>query len=225
MGRSLVYGVALIAGAAGMVVTMIFHPTGHDLLAPAGEVARRNELVAVATHSLALASTPVLFFGFLGLSRRLGAGRTPVAAALVAYGFGAVASTFAAVVSGLVAPTLTRQMLGADEATRPALHRLFSYNGLLNQSFAKVFVVASSLAVVLWSISVLKAGGFARAVGVVGCVVGTVSLLAFFSGHLRLNVHGFGLFIFAQSAWVALAGVLMCRAEDSLRAAGAGTTH
>lgn len=214
MGRSSIYGAALVAGAAGMVATMIFHPTGHELLAPAEEAARRNEAIAVATHSLALASTPALFFGFLGLSRRLGAERPLVSAALVSYAFGGAAALCAAVASGLVAPTLTRQIQTADpsdEATRQLLHRLFSYNGLLNQGFAKVFVVASSLALVLWSAALLRAGGFARIVGAAGCVVGALSLAAFFSGRLRLDVHGFGLFIFAQSAWVVMAGVFMLR--------------
>jgi hypothetical protein len=69
------------------------------------------------------------------------------------------------------------------------------------------------------SVSILKISRLARVIGVFGCVVGIVSLAAFFSGHLRLDVHGFGLFIFAQSAWVAAVGALMCRAGDSTRAA------
>jgi hypothetical protein len=46
-----------------------------------------------------------------------------------------------------------------------------------------------------------------------------VSLAAFFGGHLRLNIHGFGLFIFAQSAWAILVGALLCRPEGAARAA------
>ena len=211
MKSSAVYGAALIAGALGMSVTMAFHPTAHDLLAPGGGAARGGKALAAATHSLALASTPVLFFGFLGLSRRLGAGRPLVSAALVAYAFGAVAVVTAAVASGLVAPALTRQMLASDEATREALHRIFRYNGLLNQGFAKVYVVASSFAVVCWSLAVYGFGRFARVVAAFGCTAGLLSLAAFSAGHLHLDVHGFGLFVFAQSAWVVLAGVLLCR--------------
>lgn len=220
MRRSSIYGAALIAGAAGMVVTLVFHPTAHDLFAPAGAAARRGAALAVATHALALASTPVLFFGFLGLSRRLGPDRPLVSAALVAYAFGAVAVTSAAVASGLVAPALTGQMLTADEATRDALHRIFSYNGLLNQGFAKVHVVASSCAVLCWSAAAFRLGGFARVVAAFGCAVGAISLAAFFAGRLRLDVHGFGLFVFAQSAWVILAGVFLYRAGDALRPPG-----
>ncbi|HMF57789.1 MAG TPA: hypothetical protein VK619_15710 [Pyrinomonadaceae bacterium] len=219
MKRSSIYGIALIFGSLGMVVTMLFHPTGHDLLAQADQLARRNEMIAVVTHSLALASIPVLFFGFLGLSKRLGWDHALVPAALVAYGFGAVAAMCAAVFSGLVAPVLTRQMLTADDSTQQVLDAVFHHNGLLNQGFAKVFVVASSLAIVFWSVSILRIGSFARAAGLVGCFVGLVGLAGILSGHLRLDVHGFALFIFAQSVWTILIGVLLCRPGDSLEAA------
>ena len=222
MRRSTVYGAALVCGAVGMVVTMLFHPTAHDLLAPGAEAAAGGRLLAAATHALALFSAPVIYFGLLGLSRQLGTERPLVTAALVAYGFALAAAVPATVASGLVAPALTRQMLAADPsdaATRDALHRIFSYNGLVNQSFSKVYVVASSLAVVGWSLALFRGGRFARLVAVFGCVVGALSLTAFFAGRLRLDVHGFGLFVFAQSAWVVLAGVLLHRRADSPRGA------
>jgi hypothetical protein len=214
MKQSSIYGIALIVGSVGGIVTMIFHPTAHDLLTPVDQIARRNEMIAVATHSLALVSFPILVFGFLGLSRRLGLDRALVSAALVAYAFGAVAVICAAVASGLIAPILTREMLTAAESSRQLLHVVFMYNGLLNQGFAKVFVTASSVAVILWSLSILKIDGMARMTGIIGCIVGLASLAAFFAGHLRLNVHGFGLFIFAQSAWSILLGVFLIRSSD-----------
>jgi len=217
MKYSSIYGAALIVGSVGMVVTMVFHPTGHDLLAQADQVARRNEMITVATHSLALVSLPISLFGFLGLSRRLGSDSPLVSAALIAYAFGGVAVMCAAVINGLVAPILTRQMLTADESTRQVLGTVLMNNGLLNQAFAKVFIVASSFAVIFWSVCILKGGRFAQSIGIIGCVVGLVSLAGLFSGHLRLDVHGFGLLIFGQSVWSILVGVLLIRSGDLLR--------
>ncbi|MDT7605433.1 MAG: hypothetical protein QOF61_3430 [Acidobacteriota bacterium] len=216
MKRSQIYGVALICGALAGVVVMIFHPTGHDLLAQSDEVARRNEMITVAVHSLALAGTPVLIFGFFGLSRRLNFDRPLVSAAFIIYSFGSVAILCAAVASGLIAPTLTREILTEDAPTQQLLHSIFYYNGLLNQGFAKVFVVASSVAVIFWSVALPNVGGLARAVRIVGIVVGLLSLVALLSGHLRLNVHGFGLFVFAQTLWTVLVGALLCRSDDSM---------
>jgi hypothetical protein len=219
MKRSTIYGIALLIGSVGMIVTLAFHPTAHDLLSPDGQIARRYEIITMATHSLALVSFPILVFGFHGLSRGLGLDRPPVSAALIAYAFAAVAGMFAAVVSGLIAPVLTGQILGADESTGNLFQLILKYNGLLNQAFAKIVVCASSIAVVLWSGSILRISKFAQVVGLIGFVVGIASIVAFLSGHLRLNVHGFGLFIFAQSVWVILLGVFLWRSGDSLQAA------
>ena len=46
---------------------------------------------------------------------------------------------------------------------------------------------------------------------VVGAVIGAAVLLGCFSGHLRLDVHGFGIVIFAQSGWLIWLGSLLCR--------------
>ncbi len=205
-----IYGLALIAGSLGMVATMIFHPTGRDLLGQPDEVARRFEMITVLTHSLALASTPVVTFGLLGLTRRL-SDHALAWAAFVVYSFGAVAVLCAATLNGLVAPTLTRDILTSEGPSQEMLHLVLDYNLLLNQAFAKVFVVASSFAVVFWSILILRAGTFAKIVGLLGLVIGLVSLAAFFSGHLRLNVHGFGILVFAQAIWNSLLGVLMIK--------------
>jgi hypothetical protein len=216
MKRSRIYGVALICGALAGVAVMLFHPTGHDLLAQSDEVARRNELIAVAVHSLALAGTPVLIFGFFGLSRRLNFDRPLVSAAFIAYSFGSVAILCAAVASGLIAPKLTRDMLTADAQAQQLLRSLLDYNWYLNQGFAKVFVTASSVAVILWSVALPNAGGLTRVVRIVGIVVGLLSLAALLSGHLRLNVHGFGMFVFAQTIWTVLIGALLCRSDDPM---------
>ena len=43
---------------------MMFHPTSRDLIGPDEVAARRNEIIAVATHALALASIPISILGF-----------------------------------------------------------------------------------------------------------------------------------------------------------------
>lgn len=202
-------GLALIAGTAGMLLTMALHPTGRDLLAP-GQFAAMARLAVVA-HALALATVPVAFLGALALSSRLAGPDRLAVAALVTYGFGLVAVTSAAVVSGLVSPTLVGQILATDAPARTAWEIALRYNGRLNQAFASVYVVASSAAILLWSVSALRGGALSRGVAVWGCVVGPAIAIALLSGHLGLGVHGFGLVVLAQASWFAWAGVLMSR--------------
>jgi hypothetical protein len=41
--------------------------------------------------------------------------------------------------------------------------------------------------------------------------VGSLVLLFFLAGHLRLDVHGFGIVVLAQSAWFIWVGILLLR--------------
>lgn len=213
IGNISIYGVALLIGSAGAVVTMTFHPSGQDLLGQPDEIARRNEMITIATHSVALFSAPLLFFGFLGLSRRLGLERPLVSLALIAYGMAVFAATCAVVINGLVGPVLTRKILMADEPDRQLLRMLFMNNTLMNQAFDKVFLVSSSLAVICWSLSLIKGDRPAKIVAFLGTCLGLVSIFGLFSGRLQMNVHGFGLLVFGQVIWTILVAVLMLRSD------------
>lgn len=199
--------VALIAGSLGAVITMIFHPTGHDLLGQTDEIACHNEMITVAMHSLALFSSPLLLFGFFGLSRRLGLDNGLVSATLIAYLLSVFGGIFAAIINGIVAPSITRQIITADENAGQFLRLILMNNTLLNQAFTKVYIVGSSFVIIRWSLCMVRKAGFAQIIVVLGCLIGSIALLGLFSGHLRLNVHGFGLLIFGQTVWTILVTV------------------
>jgi hypothetical protein len=205
-------GLALILGTAGSIITMALHPTGHDLLAPgqAGAVMH----IAVAVHALALACLPVIFFGAWGLSRRLGSPNRLSVMALIFYGFAAVAVMNAAAVSGFMGPYIAKQMLDADPAVHDMWHALFHFTGQLNQTFALLFVVASSVAIVLWSAAMLKSQDFAASVGIYGCILGPATLIAVLSGHVTLGVHGFGMIVLCQAIWYLFVGATLMRIPE-----------
>jgi hypothetical protein len=214
MKHSKLYGFALIVGTLCGAITMLFHPTGRDLIGQPDEIAHRYELITVAVHSLAIFGLPVMFFGFLGFSRRLGLENPLVSAALIAYGFGAIAVMSAAVINGLVGPVLTGKINEADEPTRKLFHLMLMNNSLLNQAFTKVFVAAVGFALITWSIHLWNKGRLMQISAILGFVVGILSWSGIFSGHLKLDVHGFGLFTFAQSIWTLLVAVFMIRTEN-----------
>jgi len=210
MTNSKMYGVALIAGALGGMVTMMFHPTSRDLIGQIDQVAQRNELIALATHGLALLSIPISTFGFLGLSRRLGLDRPIVLAAFVFYSFAAIGAMCAAIASGLIAPAITRQ-IRLGEFNVDTLRSLLWFDSLFNQGFVKVFFTMSCVAILFWSLSIMKINRLSQTTGVIGCVVASISLLAFLGGHLRLDVHGFLMFILGQAIWTILISILLFR--------------
>jgi len=209
--RENVSGWALIAGAIGGVVTMGFHPSGGELMA-SGDGAAHLARVALVTHALGIASCPVSLIGAIGLSRRIAAkDGAPSMLPLVVYATALVAALSATVNSGLVGPKIAQRMMEAQGMRLEALSALFLYAGLAGRAFSGVFIVASSAAVLLWCAEILARKSFPLWLGVAGAAVGTLTLAAYLSGHVRLDVHGFGLLLFAQSAWFIAAGVLLIR--------------
>ena len=203
--RDLAAGSLLIAGAAAGIAVMALHPTAHGLMnAESGpQLARVNVMV----HGLALAATPLVFLGLLGVWRRL-APSDLATAGLVIYGWGCVAVMSAAVASGFVSPGVIGRF-AAEGSNMPEV--FLHYTALWNQGFAKVNVVATSIGILLFSIAILRSARLAAAAGIFGAVVSALILLLFFVGHLKLDVHGFGLVTFAQAAWLIWVGILLCR--------------
>jgi hypothetical protein len=202
-------GAALIAGALASLVTMAMHPTAADLAHDFDRHALRN-LVA---HSIALAGVALTFLGALGLTRRLSDRAGLAVGGLVVYGVAAVAALCAGVASGMIAPPVIGELAGAEGASREALGAMLHYTGLVNRAFAGVLVVASSSAVLLWSAAILTTRALARWAGVLGVVVGGLVLLAFLSGHVGLDVHGFGLIVLLQGGWQVATGALLVVAK------------
>src|SRR5437868_6610703 len=101
-----VSGILLIAGSAGVIITLGLHPTGGDLFAPGHIDAAVRNLIAV--HSVALASMPLWFLGACGLAKRLTstelAASSPASqpgfAGLVFYGFALAAMMNAVTIDG-----------------------------------------------------------------------------------------------------------------------------
>jgi hypothetical protein len=203
-------GLALIAGAVLSVLTVSIHPTGHDLLAGA---AAKN----VAAHSIGILGLAVSFAGAIGLSRRF-AGRD---LALTFYGVALVAGTIAASLSGFTATRVASEIT-ADPAAAATRHLFLDYTAMLNRSFAGVLVAAASAAMLVWSVSMARMHGGWRAAGLYGLALALATLVGLFSGHLRLNLHGFGVVVLGQTIWFVAAGALLLRSGHAEPAPRAG---
>ncbi len=192
-----------------MIITMISHPGGKISPAEVDHVAR----MLIVVHSLALASIPVIFLGAWGMSRRIGGPDRLAWAGLVLYAVASIAVMNAAVLDGLIAPNLIKQILSATPETRDGWRIMMNYNFQMNQAFARVYAVGSSLAVVLWSVSILRYRTLSRGVGIYGVVLGVVTVAGIFSGLLTPDRHGFGMLIFGQAIWFLMVAGMMWRAE------------
>jgi hypothetical protein len=204
-------GIALIAGSIGGIVTMAIHPTGGGTLT-ADQIVRLATLSGVA-HSLGMISMLLLFLGACGLTRLIGREDRLAFSGLVVDAFAVVAILIAAAVSGFIVPGIMRQMVHDAPAAAPVWRIAIASVFQINQAFSRIYSVAASAAILLWSVSGLRHGGLSRFVGVYGCVIAPLVAMLVVVGHLRMNVHGFAAVVLSQAIWFVVAGVEMCRKD------------
>jgi heme A synthase len=207
-------GLAFIAGSIGGMVTMAIHPTSAGVLTPAQF--ERLAVVSGIAHSLAMVSFLVMFLGSIGLTRRLAAreGERPdrlAISGLVGFGFGAVALLLATAVSGFIVPDIMRHMIRDGAANVSQWRMIIDAVFQFNQAFARIYSVAASVAVMLWSVSALRNGGLGKVIAVYGCLIAPVLIVLIGVGHLRLNVHGMAVVVLAHAIWFVGVGVEMWR--------------
>ncbi|HEY0613079.1 MAG TPA: hypothetical protein VGC96_00505 [Candidatus Elarobacter sp.] len=198
--------IALIAGAATGIVTLAFHPTAHEFLGPGSFAA--FVLINRTIHTLALIGVVLSFLGALALTARLNSPSRIAVTALVVFAMAEIAVGIAATASGFMAPTTIRQAaLGGPDAQ--IWKTLEIYTALLNQAFAKIFVLASASAILLWSIAMLRARGFHPALAGFGMILGAALLGTAWPNLFQLDVHGFGAVVLGEGIWMIVAGVTL----------------
>ena len=208
-------GFAFLAGSLGGIVTMAIHPTGGGALTP--DQAQHLALASQIAHTLAMISFLILFLGAIGLTRRLAhldSASHPdrlAFAGIVVYAFAAVALLMATAVSGFIMPDIIRHMVRDAGANGTQWHVVVDAVFAFNQAFARIYSVAASLSILLWSVSALRHGGLNRGIATYGLIAAVVLTLLIAVGHLRLNIHGMAIVVFAQALWFVLAGVQLLR--------------
>ena len=205
-------GIALIVGAIGGVITLLIHPSGHDLYAP-DQFAHTAYLLVVA-HALAIVSVAASFLGALAIARHLASPDRLAISALVVFGFACTAVISSATIDGFVGPAVLRKVIFEAPRVSDQWRVLLAYNDLLNQAFAQIFVVAWAMAIVLWSASILKSRLLAPVAGIYGLFVGAASVIAVVagvSGHAGA-VH---VVMLGQIIWFPIVGILMWRLKES----------
>jgi hypothetical protein len=206
-------GIALIIGAVSGMITMSLHPVaGAHPITP--DQFEKLATLLIGVHVLAIAGVPFSFLGALALTRRLDSPGRLALVGLVTYSLGLVAVTIAPAISGLVGTEILRHII-ARGADSDQWRTLMAYNFLINQAFAKIFVVASCSAVALWSLRIVTSRALPAAIGIYGLLLGPAIVIALISGALSLDAHGFGLVIFSQAIWFIVAGILLLRSKET----------
>jgi hypothetical protein len=201
-------GIALITGSVGGILTMAIHPSG--MASQSAEKIAHVSLISGIAHSVALASILLLFLGACGFTRRIAATDRISFAAIVIYGFACVAVMIAAAISGFTIPDILKHM-DRDVADAPRQWQIV-IDGIfqINQALSRVYSVIASIAIILWSVSILRTGGLGRGVAIYGCSIPPLVIVGIAIGHLRLDVHGMAVVVLSQTIWFFVVGFQLC---------------
>ena len=202
-------GIAIIAGAIAELVVMALHPQG--------QAVKTSELILFLNgivHTVAIMAMPILFVGLLALTRALMKTSRLAILAIAFYGLALVAGMCAAAISGYITPNIIHRMsesVAADAQFWSSAGRLSWW---MNQAFARILATNSGIAIMLWSIAMNRQTSFSRAISVYGIVTGALVATAVGSGHVRLDVHGFGAVTLLETIWLVATGIALMRIPD-----------
>lgn len=204
----------MIVAALASVVSVAHHPVikthhGPQVFTEIAQISAVAELM----HASVIALTLVLVFSAVVLSVRLQL-RAPAIAALVAYAFGALAWTGAALLDGFFTTAIGSRYLHAPgDAVQAGIALLvFCSTGI--QILTKTGLIASSAAILLWSGALLTRGREGIAVAVIGVASIALQGAVIVVTGPAITAHTIPLVVGAQALWYLAAGIWLTRSTD-----------
>ena len=208
------YGWIIIVGSLLTLAGMLRHPAppGSGVMETVRwivEVGAFNQWV----HGFLIAVILVLIAGFHGFSGRLT--RSPVLGqvATILYAAGGFAGICAAIAAGFAMRSIAVGYLNATPDQEALVSGLLRVLGAFNFAWGRVWIVATSAAILLWSIALLRQSKVARMPGFFGLLAGGVPAVGIVSGLLPLNVPGTIGAIAAHVLWSLWVGYLLVRSR------------
>lgn len=193
------------------------------------EPATRNDATATALAGIAEQSreifsvhaTLIIFMlltavGMNGLTRKLSRDSQLTMAAMVMMGLSLLSMSLAALINGFAVPLwASAYPLPLSPESDAAARAILIFASSLNRVFANAAVLLSSFSLLFFGIVFAAKRGTLRLVGILGCIIGSGSLIGLLSGAFVLDYAGFNLTNALFYIWIAAFGghVLLARSE------------
>jgi hypothetical protein len=193
---------------------MAHHPVIHghgldNLVTEMEQQATADRIV----HGALITLVGLLLYGFSCLASRLGLDSTAVRAGLIAFAMAAGGMVAAALADGFVTPEFIGRFHGRPISELEMMEQIMSFCGIGIRVCTRFGVVAMSIAVLFWSVELLRHGGLVRAVAALGLLAGATPMIALSFGLLPMNVHGVMAFMLLQAVWSVAVAVLLFRGD------------
>jgi hypothetical protein len=208
--REVTAGLILISAALASVTAAAHHPVikaqgRDDLFAQIRESAVADRLV----HGALIVCTIALLFALFRFAQRLGTQRTTVLLGLISYVFGAAAMISAALIDGFLAPEIGSSYLRAASNTPDDGVALLRFCSIAIQVFTKTGVIAVSVAILLWSAALIRAGREPLLAAVVGVAVVLLQVYVFMHSGPAITAHTIIPIVVSMAVWYFAIGLLL----------------
>ncbi|NQZ21586.1 MAG: hypothetical protein HRT53_05955 [Colwellia sp.] len=207
-------GIIIAASTLLSLFMMMHHPTvtTTGMAAQVAEV-QHESLVNNIVHGSLILFVLMTLAAFSIYSNHRGKKHLAVAIAHLFYFVGSLAMVAAALINGYVYPDF---LLEYRTASAQELAQLPMFKSLLwstNQTLAKLGVITMSVAILFWSIDLLRDKGIVKIVAVLGMIIGLGCSVAIIVGVLTLNVAGMTQIVMLQGLWNLAIAYLMIRSK------------
>ena len=209
--RGTIAGVVIVTCGVLAVFAIAHHPSveAHTPAAAIREIGRIGA-VNQTVHGAMIAILAALLFGFGVYSIRRGIGNEAVLGGLIAHAIGTAAMIVAAMISGFLIPEIAARYAAASPNGLQFAVQVIAICADTNQLFAKLGVIGMSLAMLLWSIDLVRSRELVRVTGVLGLAAGAIAVAVLFFGG-RLTPPTLGIIVLAQAIWYCAIGALLIR--------------
>lgn len=201
-------GISLITGSLLIIVTMVLHPAGGSI-----EYLLKTSKSITATHALAIFSLPLLLFGFYGLTHKLLDKWKFAKLALFIMGFGLIAAMFAALINGLTLPYFLGTYKKSIAENAATLKLITSYGFAINKPLDYLFIVATCMAISIYSFLIVSSNKLPKWIGYVGISLIIFAIVGLLIGFVFTNLIGFQVFIFGIATWFLATGISLIKSK------------
>lgn len=200
-------GICLLLGSLLATTTMVLHPNGGNI-----EHIIRIKSVLAFSHSIAIFCLPFIGFGFWGLSQLLQTKTKAATLGFIIFSFGLFAAMIAATINGLTLPNFASNY-ATGENDISTVKKIIYYGKYINISMATIFISATSLAVGIWSVLIIKTNQIAKWIGYFGLTIIAFGLIGVFLKFNFTDLLGFRTFTFGLVTWKIAVGINMLKSK------------
>jgi hypothetical protein len=190
---------------------MAHHPsvethTAAEAIREIGRIGSINEVV----HGTMIAIVVALLFGLTVFSIRRGLAKEAVLGGLIAQAIGTGTTIVAAMTSGFLIPEIAARYASASPQGLQFAVQVISICGTVVQLFSKLGEVGLTLAIVLWSVDLVRTPGYVRMTAILGFAAGAFAVAMLLFGG-SLTPRTLGSIVLAQAIWYFAVGALLIR--------------